>query len=399
MDEVFHYNQTLKYHGGTFDWDPKITTPPGLYVLYLLPHVNLWICRAFNLAAGLVQGTVLRRFHSSGWTLFFFPPSFFFHFLFYTDTWSTLFVMEGLYYAKQQRYNVSALWCLASLTLRQTNAVWVAFIAGTSLLDVLATPALCVSLDEIAGPRHLLSVLWGFLWTCLRKLNVVLKRLWPYCVLLALFAGFVVWNGGIALGDKSNHQMSLHFPQLLYFAAFSCFFGLFGLGGPLRVLGAIPGLVQKHWLALAVLVPVAYILVANYTIAHPFLLADNRHYTFYIWRYFLAKEPLRAALCPVYAVAALVLVSSISHQPVLWILIYVLATVLTLVPSPLIEFRYYIIPFYILRLNMRPGYATAMNRRLELVFYLAINAFTFYMFLCRPFTWASEPWALQRFMW
>jgi hypothetical protein len=33
----------------------------------------------------------------------------------------------------------------------------------------------------------------------------VLSLIWPYCVGILLFAGFVVWNGGIVLG------MSLHY--------------------------------------------------------------------------------------------------------------------------------------------------------------------------------------------
>jgi alpha-1,2-glucosyltransferase len=34
MDEYFHYNQFLQYSHNNFKhWDPKITTPPGLYIL------------------------------------------------------------------------------------------------------------------------------------------------------------------------------------------------------------------------------------------------------------------------------------------------------------------------------------------------------------------------------
>jgi alpha-1,2-glucosyltransferase len=37
---------------------------------------------------------------------------------------------------------------------------------------------------------------------------------------------FLVWNGGIVLGDKSNHMAGLHFPQLFYFTGFLSFFSL-----------------------------------------------------------------------------------------------------------------------------------------------------------------------------
>lgn len=67
----------------------------------------------------------------------------------------------------------------------------------------------------------------------------------PYAFTLALFGGFVVWNGGIVLGtygalgtciqvlrmlnvvsgDKSNHVPSLHPPQMYYFIAFATIMG------------------------------------------------------------------------------------------------------------------------------------------------------------------------------
>jgi alpha-1,2-glucosyltransferase len=41
MDEEFHYRQFSTYAGGDFKtWDPKITTPPGLYyVQYFLSQL------------------------------------------------------------------------------------------------------------------------------------------------------------------------------------------------------------------------------------------------------------------------------------------------------------------------------------------------------------------------
>lgn len=45
--------------------------------------------------------------------------------------------------------------------------------------------------------------------------------------------------------------------------------------------------------------------LTNHRIAHPFLLADNRHYAFYIWRRVINPHPLmRYALAPGYLFAA-----------------------------------------------------------------------------------------------
>lgn len=56
----------------------------------------------------------------------------------------------------------------------------------------------------------------------------------PYLGLLAGFMGFVRWNGGIVLGDRSNHVPVLHVVQLFYFVAFSAGMSLFA------ILGTVP---------------------------------------------------------------------------------------------------------------------------------------------------------------
>jgi alpha-1,2-glucosyltransferase len=76
-----------------------------------------------------------------------------------------------------------------------------------------------------------------------------------------------------------------------------------------------------------------------------------------------------------------------------------------LIPSPLLEFRYYVIrkdrvnilAYYLYRIQL--GTTKGSSLRNELILFMGINVFTFYMFLYRPFEWDSEPGRLQRFMW
>lgn len=43
QDEIFHIPQAQQYCKGKFgSWDPMITTPPGLYVLFSLWYLCLW---------------------------------------------------------------------------------------------------------------------------------------------------------------------------------------------------------------------------------------------------------------------------------------------------------------------------------------------------------------------
>ena len=64
IDEKFHINQTITYLNGNWrQWDPKITTPPGLYVLGWIFHKmvkpickswsTLTILRLVNLVGGI----------------------------------------------------------------------------------------------------------------------------------------------------------------------------------------------------------------------------------------------------------------------------------------------------------------------------------------------------------
>lgn len=75
---------------------------------------------------------------------------------------------------------------------------------------------------------------------------------------------------------------------------------------------------------------------------------------------------------------------------------FVLSVVLVLVPAPLVEFRYYTIPFVILVLHS----PVIGNRELLALglLYVVADVFTLVMFLFRPFHWEHEP-GTQRFMW
>ncbi|KAF9399002.1 glucosyltransferase [Mortierella sp. AD011] len=68
----------------------------------------------------------------------------------------------------------------------------------------------------------------------LTKLPTAVAMAIPYLGLLAGFSAFIKWNGGIVLGDRSNHVPIMHIVQLFYFAAFSAGMSIFA------ILGAVP---------------------------------------------------------------------------------------------------------------------------------------------------------------
>lgn len=138
-----------------------------------------------------------------------------------------------------------------------------------------------------------------------------------YIPAIASFAGFLWWNeGSVVLGDRTNHQFSLHFAQLGYFFAFATFFAW-----PQMLLDPrhIPTLLRRvrqsklgAAFGIAALLACSLIAVRHFTYEHPFLLADNRHYTFYVWRRVVNAQPwTRSAFSIVYAGAATLWLSSL----------------------------------------------------------------------------------------
>lgn len=87
-------------------------------------------------------------------------------------------------------------------------------------------------------------------------------------------------------------------------------------------------------------------------------------------------------------------------------LIWLLATALSLITAPLVEPRYFILPWVLWRLHVPPshgsiaGFSVERSRLWgETLWFLAVNAGTCAVFLGKEFEWASEPGTVQRFMW
>jgi len=200
------------------------------------------------------------------------------------------------------------------------------------------------------------------------------------------------------------------------------------------------------------------------TIVHPFTLADNRHYVFYVFRILVLKNVLYKYLAaPIYILCAwaaflalagpekkavkedsasasksatvglhkLVSQNTTIQCPntVSFLLIYLLTCTLCLVTAPLVEPRYFILPWITWRLYVpspplaasAPPTKAASDAQehdikkkayrwddlydydyrllLETFWFLTINAATGYMFLYRGFSWPQEPGKVQRFMW
>ena len=222
--------------------------------------------------------------------------------------------------------------------------------------------------------------------------------IFPYLVVALLFGFFVFINDGIVVGDRSSHQSVFNVPQLLYFSAFALFFGAPILISKDKVSRFIYTVKKKLVYAVAFAMFCIYI-ITNYTYVHPYLLADNRHYVFYLWRWILGKRFIRILLVPAYLYSAWSMNDSLRVNKsctTMWRILFVICVAAVLVPQKLLEFRYFILPYIFFRLHVREQRLQVIL--LEILFYVLVNAFTIIVFLKKTFNWddLAEP---QRIIW
>lgn len=371
-----------------------------------------------------------------------YPVHWFFTFLYYTDVASLAAVLAVYLFCLKKQFWISTMFGVFSILFRQTNVIWIIFFAANGAITYVKdlypkdnashensepihqskkasardnktsvqslrrrrinSPINKVIVCESANPYNSLTEevcdISLKLWNSKCEILIAFA---PFVVVMAAFVAFIIWNGGIVLGAKEAHVVSPHFAQFLYFGLVSAaallpwhftpnrVLDLFHLSGKNKTCGS---------LAVLMGLGLSFVAVHFFSIAHPYLLADNRHYTFYIWRKVIQVNwMMKYMLIPLYVYSWLSIINILGKsQTRIWVLSFVLSVALVLVPAPLVEFRYYTIPFVILVLHspsIGNGKLLAMGS-----LYAAVDLSTLVMFLFRPFRWEHEP-GTQRFMW
>ncbi|PLW08542.1 hypothetical protein PCANC_14000 [Puccinia coronata f. sp. avenae] len=477
MDEIFHVKQAQTYCAGQWaTWNHLITTPPGLYLVpSLLHHASpkwfpcstnylRWTNAALLCALPLLISRILSHFRTTPYPprpgvkprvrflipedeiileaiiISCFPITYFSGFLFYTDLGSLFAVIASYDQSLAGRHVLAALLGLWSCLFRQTNIVWVAFIAGSALIHHLRqititttttttspTPK-CAPANNQSKRTHrptepydlaLMSASLLDLPRAIRSLasesfthlSSVASVIIPYASVVVCFMGFVIWNGGIVLGDKTNHVTALHVPQLYYFASFSVAFLApvsFDLFFIRRTFKCLFGSSRSFFISCCLFMTIVWT-IHEFTYEHPFLLSDNRHYTFYVWRRIFKFHRLaRYLFTPGYMICIKMLWERMARSFTMNLLVttfYILALALTLIPSPLLEPRYFLVPFVLLRLHIRPVVEETKTWSIRVFIegcvYALVNLITIAVFLFRPFKARPGEWegTWQRFMW
>jgi alpha-1,2-glucosyltransferase len=281
----------------------------------------------------------------------------------------------------------------ASLWFRQTNIVWLAFVAS-----MVIDRRIVIERGQKISPI-------GRIGLFIKQLFKDYAKVVPFAVNFILFLVFLKINGGITLGDSENHEVSIHLVQIFYCFTFIVMFTwpvwlqmntliqygqfLFGNFGLNLAFNCVSFAAIKY-------------IINNYTIVHPFLLADNRHFTFYIYRKLIAHKYSEFIAIPLYhfsiwAIVTTLLKSKRLALSPITILTFIGATCLTLIPSPLFEPRYYIVPLIIFRLFTKP--ASKFRSMYEFAWLTLINIITILVFMNYEIIWESEGKSIQRIIW
>lgn len=216
-----------------------------------------------------------------------------------------------------------------------------------------------------------------------------------YVITIVIFLVFVALNGSIVVGDKAAHKPVIHIPQLFYFSLFCLVFAW-----PHFINLIIPFMkyVSKQMLAIFFIIMSMIIIVHYNTLIHPYLLADNRHYTFYIWKRFYQNIIwFRYIITPVYLFGIYAIINSVyNKKDVTFALFYIPCTIVVLILQKMIEVRYFLIPFIFLRSRI---YCTSYKLLfMEMFTYLLINFVTLTIFFKKDIYWTDFDYA-QKLIW
>ncbi|XP_053998466.1 putative Dol-P-Glc:Glc(2)Man(9)GlcNAc(2)-PP-Dol alpha-1,2-glucosyltransferase isoform X1 [Hylaeus anthracinus] len=425
IDEVFHIPQTLQYCANNFtQWDSKITTLPGLYLLatFVLSPMNL--CNTFYMRCINLFGTFMNLYLAynifeqisltrwikkwNSWTklavaynIMFFPPLFFWHFLYYTDVLSVNTVLLMLLLHLRKQFKTAAFVGFLSVLIRQTNIIWVAFVTVERAFDLLDHKMhKSISREQYSSIIYL-QLLWKKIieechgWASFVKFIIrMCVELLPYVTVCLTFLTFVIWNKGIVVGDRTAHVPTIHVPQLLYFSAFLfCFLWPYMIDHWKDYINFI----QRHWLSGSCFLICLTVIVDSNTLVHPYVLADNRHYVFYFWNKFMGRYRLfKYFLIPIYSFSLYAAFRGIKHLRFTTQLNYFFMVSMVLIPQLLIEPRYFIIPYILYRFLIRKPKKWQII--MESITTIIVNFLQFYIFVNKVFYWNDQPFP-QRISW
>jgi len=362
IDERWHYPQIQDFLRGNFHLQEKLTVLPGYHLFmagvgWTFQQSSIPFMRGLNLGISLLVVLLfmrlLKTIHQtiSPYRLLQFlciPLILPYFFLIYTDLFSLLFILSGLYLGLHRQYFLAGIVCSASIAVRQNNVIWLAMI-------FLMTH----------GCQESVHFTRESLVRCF-------KSCWSFLIGIMALAGYILVNNGVVPGDQSSHPTgkissgNLFFLLLLYSILF-----LPHILSSLFQKNLFPS--TKRRVIVITLSIAAVLYFATFSNTHPYNQYD----------YFLRNRVL------------MLMTSTLSYKilfflPIVLALCHLIATPLTqkrflllypftiliLLPSWLIEQRYCIVSFSLYLLFTPPE--NSLVEKITPIYYLALSTYFIY---------------------
>ena len=405
MDEIFHLNQTLSYYNNNFiSWNNKLTTFPGTFFLRsnffklinilnipLTDNTYIILARLFIVIISILSFIILSLFKKKNiiekdlkyklqLIICLFPINFFYNFLYYTDALSIfsllLFFYLNLYTSKN--FFLRLLSGILCVSIRQNNIIWVNFFALKDTINLI------LNIFNNLGFKNIINNIFS---TIFENLDILIIDI--------LFISFLFYNDfNIVLGDKSHHKMVFHLAQINHILIFSLiFFPMFNykvLRNPTKILKDRKK--ASRFLLIFCAITIIIFQLDKYRYIHDFILSDNRHYIFYYFKKIYLKDNIRQALLIYTSFSySLIINDNIKLLKDTRIICLIICTLLNLVPSKLVELRYFT-PCYIIFIILINYNKENFDDLHQFIFnwfnifvHFIINCITIYIFLFRPF--------------
>ncbi len=215
-DEGYHLPQISSFLRGNFEASPHLTVLPAYHammaaILKLIGAGSVAEARMITFLGSAVSiwffYLIVRRLWPKERYLrtaqfVFLPILFPMHFLIYTDAWALAFVLVALERTLAKRPWQSAAAAAVAILMRQPNLVW----AGMMWVLLVWQP----------GPFR---TTWRFIKDSWQQTTL------PFVLIFSAFCGFLLINRGVAVGDKHQHEIGRNLANLWFFGL--CFFIFF----------------------------------------------------------------------------------------------------------------------------------------------------------------------------
>ncbi|HSX50699.1 MAG TPA: hypothetical protein VLF09_07060 [Cellvibrio sp.] len=364
-DEGFHAPQIWVYYSGGTTFAETITVPPTYHYIigFIVRQIGYYddnLLKLISLLISLLTIPVfyklISKYHPQEagirtLQLFFLPLMFIYYFLIYTDIWALLLISLNLYFALNKRYALSALIGLAAICLRQDSIIWVGF----SFLLICFEKT---NQDEMYRIKTIFK-------------NGFVKGA-PYIAIFFAFIAFVIYNGGVAIGDKDQHNSgSANFANFYIFLILAWFLYL-----PLNIklLPDIISFLRNHW-NLALITAGFLLYMGSFTNPHGY---NNSMFDYFLHNgmaHYLTQNILVKSISYILAIWMLLslVVMKLPEQRFKWALLVI---PLAVISHPMIEPRYYF-PAYLTIHLLRPALSPAVETG-TLVCYILLAAYIVY---------------------